>query len=157
MPPVQKRVTYRVTRPCSTCGGSGREICFRCSGTGMIYVPIYGSDQRCPNCGGSGVGDCCMCHGTGTQESYETRWETEWADDPIGSQSGSYSAPAPSASSRPSSRRSRRRTGGLLGRIGRAVYCASLVIIGAELGSRAGHMWLGILLAIVIYASTKEK
>lgn len=151
MRPVQKQVTYRVTKPCSSCGGSGREVCFRCSGTGMVYVPIYGCDQRCPNCGGSGAGSCYACHGTGRQESYETRWETEWVDDPKDTQSSSYASHTSTAFSSSSAHRSRRRSGGGIGR-----YVAA-VIIGAALGSYIDQVWLGVLFAVVIAACTKKK
>lgn len=147
---VQKEVTYRVTNPCRYCNGSGKEVCHRCSGKGMVYVPIYGSDQSCPNCGGSGVSDCSICHGSGTYETYEKRWETDWVNEPDQSQSSSYSTSTSRPSYSSSSYR-RRRSGS---RIGRYVIAG---IIGAVLGSLVEQVWLGFFLGIAIAACKKKR
>ena len=44
--------------PCSFCGGSGKEKCEKCNGTGVI------EDVSCSKCNGTGKVECSMCHGT---------------------------------------------------------------------------------------------
>ena len=155
---AEKDVTYRVTKPCPFCRGAGSEVCNRCGGRGMVYVPIYGSDQQCPSCGGSGIVKCLKCSGSGTEETYETRRETEWVNDPDEFKSSSYTSSSYTTGSSaysysPSSHPYRkRRSGG--SRMGRYVVAG---IIGGMLGSYVGHVWLGCFLAIIIVACTKKK
>lgn len=150
MKPVEKKVEYKVTRPCSLCGGKGRQVCHRCGGNGRVYVPIYGSDQTCPSCGGSGINDCTACGGSGKEESYEWRWETEWVDEPESSRTGSYSThsytPSYSSSSYRSGRSSRH-----------AIHFVIAGIVGAVLGNQAGMGWLGAILCMTLLACVKGK
>jgi hypothetical protein len=60
-PPVQT---------CTSCGGSGKQMCFACQGRGRITNPAYAphagtSDGWCSPCGGSGKRNCDSCGGSG--------------------------------------------------------------------------------------------
>ena len=46
---------------CKNCNGTGR--CLRCKGSGIVFNPYSGENDRCPAC--SGEGRCRVCFGTG--------------------------------------------------------------------------------------------
>jgi RecJ-like exonuclease len=64
-------------RECPKCGGSGKQDCEKCEGTGTVSVMDVEtildldsvSNSReivCPRCHGSGHQPCSRCDGTGT-------------------------------------------------------------------------------------------
>ncbi len=51
---------------CSFCGGTGKETCQRCKGTGEVNGRVnYNKSYTCSECGGSGKVNCSWCNGTG--------------------------------------------------------------------------------------------
>lgn len=48
---------------CRTCGGDGKETCFRCGGTGT-----FNDGSTCYYCQGKGYIECKACDGTGKVE-----------------------------------------------------------------------------------------
>ena len=59
-------------KPCSSCGGSGRQTCFGCSGHRRVSSPAYAAhavgsaNDWCSACSGSGTRPCDRCSGHGT-------------------------------------------------------------------------------------------
>jgi hypothetical protein len=51
------------SRPCPTCGGSGRTPCIRCNGSGWVYQNY--ENALCPGCSGSRGYQCTTCSGGG--------------------------------------------------------------------------------------------
>lgn len=64
--------------PCGGLGGEGKQVCSRCSGTGMLLInpaPNVIQQRTCHKCLGSGTAydlRCMSCHGSGQQAVTET-------------------------------------------------------------------------------------
>ena len=65
-----------VKKTCNACGGTGKEDCYSCHGTGNWGKCVFckgfgfhdfGAGSVCRDCGGSGLQRCDRCHGFGKQ------------------------------------------------------------------------------------------
>lgn len=69
------------SRPCDTCGGSGRMECDDCGGNGTVdcsncegsghIEDEEGNEIDCPDCDGDGTVECDNCSGRGTVDCYD--------------------------------------------------------------------------------------
>ncbi len=72
--------TYKVTKRCNSCSGSGRFTCSRCNGSGKFLVTWYEhgdwgeksyTASTCGACDGAGRKTCDRCNGKGTYSYYD--------------------------------------------------------------------------------------
>lgn len=55
-----------VEEECSACGGSGRQTCLNCNGTGGSMGNVNPADNwLCDDCNTTGSVKCMYCNGTG--------------------------------------------------------------------------------------------
>ena len=80
---ITKKIKYKHSDPCSSCGGSGGSLktCHRCHGSGMFTKTVrtpMGTMQTvttCPYCGGQGEEidiNCESCNGSGVESIDDT-------------------------------------------------------------------------------------
>lgn len=60
-----------IKKQCMYCGGSGKQACTRCNGSGSIpdFASIIGTFTACDECHGDGYVDCVECDGNGYVKS----------------------------------------------------------------------------------------
>ena len=59
-----------MSNECPNCGGTGKEKCWNCEGTGGTWKEVGDKTdwEKCPLCWGDGVNSCINCDGTGKSE-----------------------------------------------------------------------------------------
>lgn len=70
------------TKRCSTCSGSGKDVCWECEGLGEIECECgdcgHVHDAECPTCEGTGgEGTCRECDGAGRVPKTDADLESE--------------------------------------------------------------------------------